>query len=153
MSDNKIKWPDTEYQLLENGIRELVKALHLLGIKTIFSCEGHIRTSPIYIGVLPWPYVILLISDDQIEPFQEKINMWNKANDRHGWTLSKRRIHGSFTPEYIKSEILSKYPGHTVTTLCPINENCTLDHGLLAEMQMHAGKLAEFLMFQRVTSH
>jgi hypothetical protein len=101
---------------------------------------------PIYTGVLPWPYVILLISDDQIRVFQERINKWNEANDGHGWTLSKERIHGSFTPGYIKSEILSGYPAHTVTSLCPINENRALDEGLLAEMQMYARKLAEFLM-------
>jgi len=146
LPDNKIKWPDEDYQLLEDGIRDLVKALHVLGIKTIFSCEGHIRTSPAYVGVLPWPYVILLISDDQIRVFQERINKWNEANDGFGWTLSKRRIHGSFTPKYIKSEILSRHPAHAVTTLCPINENRALDKDLLAEMQMHARKLAEFLM-------
>jgi len=146
LPNNKIKWPDEEYQLLDDGVRDLVKALHFLGIKTIFSCEGHIRTSPIYTGVLPWPYVILLISDDQIRVFQERINKWNEANDGFGWTLSKRRIHGSFTPEYIKSVILSEHPAHTVTTLCPINENHALDKDLLIEMQMHACKLAEFLM-------
>ena len=145
MSNNNIQWPDKEYKKLEKGVCDLVKSLHLLGIKTIFSCQGHIRTSSIYTGILPWPNVILLITEDEITILQEKLDTWNNLNPEQVWILSKRRIHGSYTPEYIRSCILPRHPGHTVTTLCPRSENHRLDDVLLGEMQIQANELSEFL--------
>lgn len=55
MIAKKFQWENREYRKLENGIRKLVKTLHFLGVQTIMSCEGHIRTEWYYTGILPWP--------------------------------------------------------------------------------------------------
>lgn len=144
----EIGWSDEGYEKLDAGIRPLVRILHELGIRTIMSCEGHIRESPIYVGVLPWPWVIVQLTMEEYSLLQRKLFEWNDLHPGMEWVLSVKRIHGSFTPDYIKNHILADYPGEQVRALVPKDENGHLDPHILAICQESVPKLTEF--FQEV---
>ncbi len=145
MTAIQICWADTEYKELDDGVRDLVKSLHLLGIRTIMSCEGHIRTAWYYVGVLPWPWVIIAVTPEQMASLQQKLYFWNRLNPQKQWILSVERIHGSFTPEYVRGMIKREFPGCQVRSLVPRNENMSLDPNILIAMRMQAIELASFL--------
>lgn len=138
-------WPAAEYQELDSGIRDLVKSLHLLGIRTIMSCEGHIRTSPIYVSVLPWPRVVIAVTPEQMALLQQKLDFWNKLNPQKRWILSVERIHPSLTPEYVRGKIRREFPECQVRALVPEDKNMWLDQNILIAMRMQAIELAGFL--------
>lgn len=140
-----IIWPEEDYAQLENEVRELVRALHRLGITTIMSCEGHIRSSPIYVGVLPWPWVIVVLDPEKLSLLTQKIDCWNGKNPCEKWILSTERIHKSFTPEYIAHMIARDFPGCIVRALCPEGKNEFLDPMGLLVSQLQAVDLANFL--------
>ena len=145
MITTQICWSDTSYQKLENGIRDLVRSLHSLGIKTIMSCEGHIRTAGYYTGVLPWPWIIIAVEPEQMTTLQQKLNIWNELNPRKRWILSIERIHGPFTSEYVSEMIRREFPGCQVRALVPEDENAALDADILIATQTQTGDLANFL--------
>jgi len=139
-------WADEEYLHLDAGIRELVKALHFLGVKTVMSCQGHIRTSCVYQGILPWPWIIIAANPRQMEALQKSLDSWNNANWRKKWILSVERIHGSFTPDYVEHMIEREFRGCQVRALVPREENNSLSHEILAELQTHVPDLSRFLL-------
>ena len=145
MTANQICWSDASYQKLEGGIRDLVRSLHLLGIKTIMSCGGHIRKVWYHVGVLPWPWVIIVVESEQMAILQSKLNAWDKLNPYKRWILSIESIHGSFIPEYIRGMIKREFPGRQVRALVPEDKNTTLDVNILIAMRMQAIELASFL--------
>lgn len=145
MITKKIQWSDEVYAELENGVSALVRSLHLLGIRTIMSCEGHIRTLPIYTGILPWPWVIIQVNKEERDILARAISLWNELNPLQRWILSERRVHGSFTPEYIREYVIKDFPGESVTALVPEDENVRLDPNVLISAQKQADELARFL--------
>lgn len=74
------------------------------------------------------------------------IDDWNNLNPNKRWILSKDRIHGSFTPEYISSVMIRDNPGTLVRALVPMEENVTLSAEILTELRKQASALACFLM-------
>lgn len=139
------RWSDKDYQRLDSGIRDLVRSLHFSEIITIMSCEGHIRTSPIYVGVLPWPWIIIAAEPKQMTDLTQRLDSWNRLNPAKKWILSVQRIHGSFTPDYVRYMIKTNFPGTSVRTLCPEEENLGLSGNILAELQKQSPDLAHFL--------
>ena len=139
-------WTTEDYGHLDSGIRELVRGLHQFRIRTIWSCEGHIRSSGLYVGVLPYPWVIVILNPDDLARLQKKITEWNMRHPLERWMLSKERVHGSFTPEYIAAEVTGGNKSLTVTALVPEddNERC-LSPRLLNNFQQQVPRLAEFI--------
>lgn len=139
-------WTDEDYGHLDEKVRDLVKALHQFQIRTIMSCEGHIRESWVYGGVLPYPWVIVILNPSDLERLGTKLNQWNHLNPNQKWTLSVKRVHGSFTPEYIISDVTCGDSTLTVTTLVPKDDNeRDLSVDVLAEFQKQAHTLAAFI--------
>lgn len=138
-------WPESEYARLEDNVRDLVKALHRLGIITVMSCQGHIRTAWYYTGVLPWPWIIIQDKPEKIAVLSRLIEAWNKDNPGKKWILSKDRIHPSFTPEYIVNVMQRDYPGTIVRALVPAEENSDLSEDVLKQLQEQAVAFALFL--------
>lgn len=142
MHDKPKSYPQKEewYLHFDERIRFLVKVLHSFGVWTIWSCEGHIRTSPIHDGILPWPWVVVQGALNEIEELEQALGEWNSSNPKRKWILSRRRIHGSLTPEYIRHT----YSGFVIA-LTPEYENLDLSPDILAELQNSANELANFL--------
>lgn len=145
MVNSMIQWPDECYVELEDGICNLVKSLHGLGIRTLMSCEGHIRTSPYYVGVLPYPWIVILVTPEEMNELMRRISSWNELNPTKKWTLSQPRVHGSFTQEYIVSVIIRDNPGTLVTAFCPEEENAELSNDILMGLRTQSNDLAHFL--------
>lgn len=146
MDIQRIEWPEDTYKSLDDYIRNLVKSIHFLGIETLMSCEGHIRTSWIYSGILPWPWIILLTTEERLDDLVRRIESWNNMHSTaKKWILSEKRIHGSFTPEYIQSLIIRNNPGYLARALVPKCENIELSQRVLTLSQVQANELARFL--------
>jgi hypothetical protein len=142
----RFNWTEEDYGHLDEGIRVLVKALHQYRIRTIMSCEGHIRESWFYTGVLPYPWVILILNPSDLKRIQSKLEEWNRENKNEKWILSKQRIHGSFTPDYIRSAVICGDNTLTVTALVPKDDNeKKLSAATLAAFQQQVPKLASFI--------
>ena len=132
------------YLHADKNIRDLLRALHRLDVWTVFSCEGHIRNDPIYVGEYPWPWVIVQGTLKQIGVLEQMLTIWNTSHPLEKWILSKERMHRSFTPEFVGAT----FSGF-VTTLVPICENHDLSADVLLRLQDSANKLAEFLNSQQ----
>ncbi len=145
--DNSIIWEENEYKKLEPGIRRIVKALHKLRIRTKMSCEGHIREKWYFTGILPYPWVIIKPLEKQLGKIKKVLNTWNKQNPEDKWVLTRERIHGSYTPDYIEYKIKNHEPIGTVfLALTPEKENNNLSAEKLKQLQKNANKLAKFLL-------
>ena len=139
------KWPDKDYAELEDKICNLVRSLHGLRIMTVMSCDGHIRTSPIYVGVLPYPWIVIQVTPEEMNELMRRISSWNELYPTKRWTLSQARVHRSFTPEYIKSVMIRDNPGTLVTAFCPEEENLKLSNDVLMGLRAQSDDLAHFL--------
>ena len=146
MSSRIAQWTDEDYARLEEDIRDLVKSLHCLGVMTVMSCQGHIRTHWYETGILPWPWVVIQTTKEEMDRLMQIITAWNKLNPNKKWELSQRRIHGSFTPHYIKTVMMRAYPGTIVRALVPVAENPKTSAEVLTELQKQAPGLSQFLI-------
>lgn len=136
-----IAWSETDYAKLDKGIVPLVRALHLMNLTTVASCEGHIRARPSDAGVYPWPWVIMATAESEMRRLQGWISVWNSSHYGQWWILSRRRIYGSYTDEYIAAS----YPDLVVKVLVPEDENSDLSATKLASLQRQVPLLAQFL--------
>lgn len=142
----RLDWTEEDYGHMDEKIRELLKALHQFRIKTIMSCEGHIRKSWIYAGVYPYPWVILILNPSDLRRMEAKLKEWNRQNKGENWILSGKRVHGSFTPAYIRSDVTCDDDTLTVTALVPENDNeKDLSATALAAFQQQVPRLASFI--------
>lgn len=149
MGEQKLVWEEKEYQeYIEPGVRELVKALHIFGIKTKMSCEGHILDPwhrGILTGVYPWPWIILMDEIEKVDVLQKNLDLWNREYPENNWILSRERIHGSFTPRHIDNMLREK-PNMTILALTPESENRNWSPETLTMFQQHAKDFGQFLI-------
>lgn len=144
MLKNDICWSDDQYtEFIEEKIRDLVKALHRIGIRTEMSCEGHIGNP--FLNIMTYPWVLLIVLPDVKNRIVRRIATWNRKHQQSEWVLSEDRIYPVYTPEYIRNVILKKYPGAWFVQLCPESSNYSRSSEKLAEMQSRATELASFL--------
>jgi hypothetical protein len=138
-----LRQKDEWYVCIDENIRDLVRALHGVGVWTVFSCEGHIRSDPIYVGVYPWPWVIVQGTLREIHTLERMLGVWNDSDQVDKWILSKARMHGSLTPEYVEAT----FSGY-VTALVPVCTNSRLSADVLSRLQDSARELSEFIKSQ-----
>jgi len=89
---------------LDPGIRSLVKAMRILGYRTIGSCEGHIDDVH-----HPFPWVTVTDLFDDCDPkhdvLREKVNLFNQTSDvqwRLDWTGAIQPTEGAKSDEELK---------------------------------------------------
>ena len=138
-------WSGEEYAKLDAGIANLVRSLHILGISTVESCEGHVVRRGNGMVVLPWPWVIIATSDEEAERLAGKIIQWNGLAPAERWMISGDRIfHGTFSRTYVESVVGAMFPTKQVNMLCPEETNPMSELAILTAFQMEAEHLAIF---------
>ncbi len=119
------------FDVVEEEVRELVRALWTSGYQTICSCAGHLTPE-----TEPFPWITILLAPESLERLAPIIARFNESRGKDG-----------YLPRAIDTWTLS--PLITVSGLCvylqpvDINQGRSLDR--LSELQRDGQSLAAFI--------
>lgn len=128
-----------DYEAFEPHIRELVRALHYIGIGTRSSCEGHLDPDK-----KPYPHVTI----DVKPPVSPKGFLREFLRLIGDWNLSGKEV-WCFLPHYIVEE----EDGPLLLYLEPREANSTRDPAVLHKLQIEAKELAVFFQESGLLVH
>jgi len=122
------------FDVVEVGVRELVKVLWGLGYRTVCSCAGHTK------GLEPYPWVVIPMGSASISNPLEKLAL---AVARFNVSLGKN---GSL-PEALKTWVLAPHChiGGLLIYLQPLDTNVVRSPQRISELRQSSEKLASFI--------